>query len=229
MATLTQPTIEDLIGEARNLLGQPSSTNSTWSDEEIASYANEAVRRYYAEVVLHSEGQFTAESDLDLVANQDYVTLPTDFYEIKGVWKKVSGGYAPLHYRNNLTEGYSTDETQSGESYRPYYYFRGNKLILRPGPSAAETAGIRIEYIQFPESMLSGGDSLTNQVSAVFRDLIVMYIVYKAKLKESLSNGMNTYGPARENLNDLYSAFQQAIPGRSHNPTAIKPFNPESE
>lgn len=227
MATLSAPTIEDLITNVRNMLNQPSATNSFWTDEELAVYLNEAVRRYFAEVVLHSEGQFTALTDLDITANANTVALPTDCFKIKQLWRKVSDGYEPLHYRNNLTEGMSTSGSSGGSNYRPDYYLRGNSLVLSQMPGFSETDGLRLEYVQFPETLVTGGDSLTAQVSPVFKDLIEAYAVYKAKMKESLVSGTNTTPLALQNLNDLFTAFKEAIAGRSDGPTAIKPFNPE--
>lgn len=224
MATLSAPTIEELIQDVRNMLNQPSSTNSYWSDEELATYLNEAVRRYFSEVVLNSEGQFTEIADLDITADTETIALPDDFFEMKAVFRAVNGGYEPLAYRNNVSEGYSTD---GGTADTFYYYFRGNKLVLRPVPTFSETAALRIEYIQFPETMISGGDSMTSQVSPIFKDLIEMYAVYKAKLKESLGTNVNTYAPALQNLNDLFSAFKDIIAQRSASPTAVRPFNPE--
>lgn len=227
MATLSSPTIEDLIQNVRNMLSQPSSTNSNWSDEELTVYLNEAVRRYFAEVVQKMEGQFTAVEDLDLTAGSATVTLPSDFFSIKQVWRKVSGGYEPLHYRNNLNEGVDTTGASGGANFRPDYYLRGNSLVLSQIPNFSEADGLRLEYVQFPETLVTGGDSLTAQVSPVFRDLIEAYAVYKAKLKESLTSGTNTTGPALQNLNDLFTAFKEAVPNRSASPAAIIPFNPE--
>ena len=227
MATLTSPTIEDLIQNVRNMLNQPNASNSFWTDEELAVYLNEGVRRYFAEVVLQLEGQFTATSDRDIVTSVQTVTLPSDCFSLKQVWRKVTGGYLPMHYRNNITEGFSTEASGGGDNFLPDYYLRGNTLVLSQIPGFSETGGIKIEYVQFPETMVTGGDSLTAQVSPVFKDLIEAYAIYKAKVKESLVNGTNTSALALQNLNDLFTAFKEAIPNRSASPSAIKPFNPE--
>lgn len=227
MATLSSPTIEDLILNVRNMLNQPSATNSFWTDEELSVYLNEGVRRYFAEVVLHMEGQFTALDDLDIVSGSNTIALPSDCFNVKQVWRKVPDGYEPLHYRNNIQEGMSSAQSAGGANYRPDYYFRGNYLVLSQTPGFSETDGIRVEYVQFPTTMVTGGDSLTAQVSPVFKDLIEAYAIYKAKLKESLVTGVNTTALALQNLNDLFTAFKEAIPNRSSSPSAIKPFNPE--
>lgn len=229
MGTLTSPTLQALITSARNLLNEPDPNNSFWSDTEMSSYANEAVRIYFNELTSVNEGHFTAQTDLDVVSGTDTIALPSDFVKIKTCLKKVNNGYIMLPYRNNLTEGYTTQGGTSSETYLPYYYLRGNSLVLRPVPQFSETGGIRIEYVQFPDTLVNGGDSLTSQISPVFKQLIEMYMVYKAKLKQSLVNGVRVHDVAAENLSELTKQFKDVVALRSRNPTAVVPFNPESD
>lgn len=229
MATLTSPTVDDLLTGVRTMLGQPLSTNSTWSDEELMQYLNEGVRRYFAEAVLRMEGAFVTTTTLECTSGQDYITLPSDFFKIKNLYIKDGTSYRLLDYRNNLTSGYEASGATSSGGYSPTYMFRGNtKLVLHPVPGFTSTGGtFLIEYVAFPETLVSGGDSLTAHVSPIFRDLIETYAVYKAKTRESLTSGTNTAALALQNLNDLYTAFQQVISQMSANPTFITPWHPE--
>lgn len=229
MGTLVSPSLQALITSARNLLNQPDPNNSFWSDEELSAYANEGVRVYFAELVNINEGHFTAQTDLTITNGSELVTLPSDFLEVRALYKKVSNGYIILPYRNNLTEGYSTEGGTGSETYLPYYYFRGNSLVLRPIPQFTEVAGLRMEYIQFPDTLVNGGDALTSQISPVFKQIVEMYIVYKAKVKESLVMGSDTTTIAAQNLSELTKQFKDVVAIRSKNPTAVIPFNPESE
>lgn len=229
MATLSSPTLQQLLTNVRSLLNQPDRNNSFWSDDELTTYLNDAVATYYVEVVHNTEGQFTTVADLDITANQETVALPTDFFEARTVWKKVSNGYVALPYRNRVDEGYSTQSGTSGDNFFPSYYFRKQNLVLRPTPNFSETAGLKIEYVQFPDTMVFGGDSLTNQVAPIFKQLIEMYAVYKAKLKESLVNGTQLHKSAEENMAAIYKSFKDQIALRSHSQTYVKPFNPETE
>lgn len=228
MATLSAPSIEELIQDTRNMLSQPDPNNSTWSDEELSVYLNEGVRRYFAEAVMSFEGLFTTTYPLDLVADTEAVDLPSDFYEVKAVYRKTSGGYQVLPSHNMLLRNISTTDSGSGDLYTPSYSLRKNQLILNPRPSFSETDGLLIEYVQFPESMVTGGDTLTSQVSPVFKDLIIAYAVYKAKVKESLTNNSNTPALALQNLNDLFTAFKEAIHQRSAYPSFVGAFDPEN-
>lgn len=229
MALLTAPITDDLLTNVRTMLGQPSAQNSTWTDEELTVYLNEGVRRYFTEVVTVAEGQFAAQVDLNIVSGVDAITLPVDFFKALIVYiARPDGSFEPLVYKNNLTEGYTTQGPSGNTAYTPWYYFRGNTLILRDVPQYSQIAGIRMEYIQFPATLVNGGDTMSAQVLPVFRDLIETYAIYKAKMRESLSNGINTYGPAKENLNDLYLSFKESITQRSLYPVYVTAFNPEN-
>lgn len=229
MATLSSPTLQQLLTSVRTMLSQPKESNSTWKDIELSEYLNEAVRVYFTECVLVNEGYFTTQTDLNIVNAAETVTLPADCFQIKNLYKKVSDGYRLLPYRNSVTADYSTVSTSSADSYFPAYSFRGSSIVLHPVPNFSESSGLRIEYIQFPDQMVWGGDSLTSQVSPIFKQIIVMYAVYKAKLRESLVSGVNTYGVAKENLGELYTLFKDTIQRRSRNPIYVIPFSPDSE
>lgn len=229
MSLLISPTLQNLLTEVRILLNQPDPNNSFWKDPELSGYLNEGVRLYFLEVQAADEGYFTASSDLDLTNNVETVPLPSDCFKVRAIYKKVNDGYVMLPYRNNLTEGYLNQGGNSLNNYLPYYYFQGNNLILRPIPNFSETAGLHIEYIQFPDQMVWGGDAMTAQVSPIFKQLVVMYAVYKAKLKESMMNGVSVHTVPEENLTALYQAFKNSIAMRSKNPTYVVPYNPETQ
>lgn len=209
------------------MLNQPKEANSFWKDFELTEYLNEAVRMYFLECVQVNEGYFTTQSDLNITTDTETVALPSDCFQVKNLYKKVTNGYKILPYRNTVDDSYSTQGGSSGEAYTPAYSFRGNSIVLHPVPNFSETSGLRIEYLQFPDQMVWGGDSLTTQVSPIFKQLIIMYAVYKAKLRESLVNNVNTYAGAQANLAELYALFKDAIVRRSRNPSFITPFNPE--
>ena len=211
------------------MLNQPKESNSFWKDVELTEYLNEAVRIYFVECAQANEGYFTTQTDLNVTANTETVTLPTDCFQVKNLYKKVNNAYVLLQYLNTVTEGYSTQGGPSGESYFPSYSFRGNSIVLHPVPTGSETSGLRIEYIQFPDQMVWGGDSLTAQVSPIFKQLLIMYAVYKAKLRESMVNGVNTFTIPQQHLAELYKNFKDSLTGRSKNPTYTAPFNPELE
>jgi len=226
MATLQQPTLQRLIKETRIFLNQQEASNSFWSDEELTMYLNDAVAMYYQEVLERAEGQFDKQVDLDLVSGVDLVALPTDCYEIKCLYKSTGNSFTILSYRNNLTESYENSQTTSSSTYFPSYEFRANNIVLRPAPGFSETAGLRLEYTAFPDTMVWGGDVMTSGVAPVFKELIILYAVYKAKIKESLTIGSGSFAPVQQLLDSAYNRFKDSVGFRSKNPTFVLPFNP---
>lgn len=227
MATLSSPTLSNLVTSVRTVLKQQDPTNSFWKDDEIRMYLNEGIRQYFVEVVHTNEGLFTTRTDLNIVSGADLVALPTDCFEVKVLYKKVTNGYVALDYVNNLNQDYSSTTSSSSNTFFPSYYFQGNNIMLRPVPNFSETSGLRLEYIQFPETLVNGGDSLTSQISPIFKQVVEMYAVYKCKLSESLVNGVSVHEVAASNLAELYKSFKDAIALRSKNPTYVQPFNPD--
>lgn len=227
MAALLQPTLQQLLFNVRNFLNQPDPNNSSWSDAELTGYLNEAIRRYFGEVVQSSEGLFTKQTDLDITAGNETIALPSDFFEVVRLYKKVNNEYISLYYDNSSQQNYTTDGPSSSTAAAFSYYLRGDDLVLRNTPQFTETGGLRLEYIYFPETMVNGGDSMTTQVAPVFKDLIEMYAVYKAKLKESvLGHNVDMVSRLQGHVGDLYKQFQDVIAQRSHGISFVKPFDP---
>lgn len=210
------------------MLNQPNAANSTWSDTQLTLWINQGIQRYFSEVVQNVEGHWTKSVTLDIVSDVETITLPSDCFEVKGVWKVLSTGRLPLPYRNNISDAVSTLGGASGsESYFPSYEFQENSLKLNPVPNYSETGGLYLTYVYFPETMLNAGDTMTANVAPIFAELIEMYAVYKAKMQESLVSGVDTSALAKANVGDLYQQFKNVIKNRSKYPQFIKPWSPE--
>ena len=227
MATLSSPSLGKLISNVRNMLNQPNPANSFWTDLELTEYLNEAVRMYFAEVIKNAEGHFVTTSDLSIVTDTETVALPADFFQAKALYIQRNNGWDILPYMPDVTNGFYTSSGQGPSLYTPYYFFRANNIVLRPTPNFTQASVLRLEYVQFPDTMVNGGDTLTNQVSPIFKQLIEMYAVYKAKLKESMVSGVDMVSIPKQNRDELYSQFVQVINKRSQYPEYVRPFNPE--
>src|ERR1700744_1148062 len=233
-ATLTSPPLQNLLPDVRTMLRPLNPSNSTWLDDELTSYINEAINIYFLECTTVNEGYFTTQTgtddnpDLNIVNAVETIALPVDCFQVKNVWKAVDNGWVSLNYRNNTNESYFTTTGTTLDSYFPSYYFQGNSIVLRPTPNDSQVGGIRLEYLQFPDTLIYGGDTLTNQIAPVFKQLVVMYAVYKAKLSESMTNGVNMSALPKSNLDQLVQLFKDTIAKRSKNQTYVQPFNPEN-
>lgn len=226
MAQLSAPTLSRLILEARIFLNQRQEANSFWKDDELTIYANDAIRQYFLVLNENAEGNFDTKVALDLVAGEEEVDLPTDCFEVRSVFKVKNNFNQILTYMNNVTQSYETSTGNSAQDYSPYYYFRENKLVLRPIPGFSETGGLVVEYTKFPETLITGGDAMTASISPIFKELVVKYMVYQAKLKESSVRGGDTYLAVERHLADLYKNFKAAVAGRSKYPQYTIPFDP---
>lgn len=227
MATLSSPTLQNLITSVRFRLKQRDPNNSTWTNAELTEYLNTAIEIYFQECIEANEGYFTTQTDLNIVANSETVALPVDCYQVKNLYKAVTNGYICLSYRNNTTEGYSTQGGTSSDAYLPEYYFQGTNILLHPIPNFSQTAGLRLEYIQLPTEFVWNGDSLTSQIAPIFKELLIDYAVYMAKWTESLVTGGQTYAPAQSQLDRTYTLFKNTIARRSKNATFVNSFAPE--
>lgn len=223
---LVSPTVEDMLQNIRNMLGQPDPTNSFWTDSELLAYINEAVRIHFAELTNIDEGHFVTTTSLDITANQRTVDLPSDFFKMKALYKTVTNGNILLNYRNNLSSSFFNDGG-SGDTYLPDYYFQGNKLVLMDTPTGSQTGALFLEYMQFPETLLSGADQLTAQIAPIFRQVVERYSTYLAKLKETMVSGAAIPQSLSQNLADVLTQFRDVVAIRSKTPTHIIPFSPE--
>jgi hypothetical protein len=227
MATLSSQSAQQLLQDTRIFLNSPDPLNSFWGDNELLGYLNDGIRKYFVWASEQLEGYFTTTSDINIVANTATIALPSDFFMVKRVLRSVSNGYIALPYNNTATMGYSTLGGNATDTYLPSYSFQGTNLLLNPVPNSSQTAGIRLEYIQFPDNMIWGGDLMTSHISPVFKELVKLYAVHKAKLKESLVTGGQMYVPVKGELMELEKIFKDSLAKRSAYPTATEAFNPE--
>lgn len=226
MATLTAPTLAKLIKLVRMRLRQPNAANSNYSDSELTEYLNDAVKTYFLEVEERAEGQFDTTATLDIVANQDTVPLPADCYKVRKLSLKHTSEYVALQYRNDLEDSWDVSGLSATDIYEPFYYFRGGSIVLRPIPNTSNPGSLLLEYTSFPDTMIWGGDSLTAGISPIFRELVVFYAVYQAKVTDDMVNGGNTRAAAAEQLSQLYSQFVKNLGLKSKFPQFVKPYLP---
>lgn len=227
MATIVTPTLESLVRDTRILLNQPKAENSRYSDAELTKYGNQAVRQVFGIVNKMGEGQFDKVTSLDVVNAVETVALPIDCFAIKALYKVQGTVNRRLEYRSSMLLDYENSAVNSGSTtYEPYYYLRGNNIVLRPMPGFSEVGSLVLEYTAYPSILQFGGDNLDLGVSPLFEELITTYMVYKCKLKDDLSGGGNTRVPAQEHMADLYRNFKDQLSERSKSPQYITSWEP---
>ncbi len=218
-------------------MSQPKAENSRFSDAELTTYANDAIQQIFLTINEVGEGQFDKSTSdatnvsypgLNVVNGVETVALPTDCFAIKGVWYTQGTMKRRLEYRQNTLMDYDATNTNSGQTtYEPYYYLRGNNLVLRPIPGFTSTDyPITIEYTAYPQVLVYGGDSMDNGISPLFKELIESYMVEKAKFKDDLSGNGQGYGLAKARMVDLFHQFKHQVIERSKAPQYVTIFEP---
>jgi hypothetical protein len=71
-----------------------------------------------------------------------------------------------------------------------------------------------------------GGDTMDIGISPLFKELIVMYTVAKAKLKDNINGGGQGYNQAASHRDDLFRQFRHQLMERSKGPQYVTPFEP---
>jgi hypothetical protein len=230
VAQVIAPNLERIIKNVRMLLNQPKAENSRFSDAELTIWANDAIQQIFLTINEVGEGQFDTITSpgLNVTANTETVALPTDCFAVKGVWWTQSQIKRRLEYRNNTLMDYDATNTNSGQTtYEPYYYFRGNSLVLRPIPGFTSTDGpLIVEYTKYPSVLVYGGDTMDSGISPLFRELIESYVVAKAKFRDDLSGQGQGYALANSRMVDLFHQFKHQVMERSKAPQYVSPFEP---
>lgn len=222
-----EPTLARLIIETRSMLNQPDATNASVTDAELTNWLNDGINRFFVKVADLAEGQFTTTALLNVASGQEAIDLPSDFYKIKAMWSVLNdGSLRIIPYINNLTMSVDNNSSLGQASNCFSYSFRNNQIVLSPIPQFTQTGQFKLEYIQFPDNLIWGGDVLTAGVSPLFKELVIMYAVYKAKVRESLVSGTDVGKFAKELLMGLQIEFEDAIRNRSKYPQFTQPYNP---
>ena len=230
MSQVIAPSLERIIRNVRIMLNQPKAENSRFSDAELTIWANDAIQQIFLTVNEAGEGQFDTITNpgLNVTVNTETVALPVDCFAVKGVWWVQGTVKRRLEYRNNTLLDYDATNTNSGETtYEPYYYFRGNSLVLRPTPGFTSTDNpLIVEYTKYPSVLVYGGDTMDIGISPLFRELIESYVIAKAKLRDDLSGRGSGYAVANSRMVELFQQFRHQIAERSKAPQYTSPFEP---
>ncbi len=227
MPAVVQPSLERIIRDARIALRQQKAENSRFTDAELTGYANDAIQQIFAITNETSEGQFDKTTTLNIVSGAETVALPTDCFAVKTLYKVQGTVNRRLEYKQTVLDDYDNNATNSGSTtYEPYYYFRANNIVLRPIPGFSETAGLVIEYTSYPDVLVYGGDILTSGISPVFKELVVSYVISKAKFADDLSGGGQGFDLANSRMLGLFKEFRHQMIERSKAPQYVTCFEP---
>ncbi len=230
MAQVIAPNLEKIIQNVRRMLNQPKAENSRFSDSDLTTWANDAIQQIFLTVNEAGEGQFDTITNpgLDVTNAVETVALPIDCFAVKAVYWTQGTINRRLEYRQNTMMDFDNSSTNSGQTtYEPYYYFRGNSLVLRPIPGFTSTSHpLIIEYTKFPSMLVYGGDTMDAGISPLFRELIESYVISKAKFRDDLSGNGQGFALANSRMVDLFKQFKHQVIERSKAPQYTTPYEP---
>lgn len=140
--------LEALIAQARRgTENEDVGVERGIADIEFIQYFNDAQDHLQGEIIKHNPTNFTRQTFIDIVSNQEAYTLPTDaFLDNRLVNIDVSqtgrrDDYYPLRKRTLRERNSYLNPDVDG------YILRGSEILLDPIPQFGTTNGLRVNYV----------------------------------------------------------------------------------
>jgi hypothetical protein len=152
-------TPQQVLDQARYLT-KSSSTDNSAADADCLRILNEYIQKQSKELINLNDDKFgvKATTNLNVNPNQEDYAMPSDCWKVKRAEITYNGSsYYPIEMVDDVnTLDFSLDATTINQRFtqsNPKASVFGNNIYLRPIPSAAITAGLRIWYIRQPVSL----------------------------------------------------------------------------
>lgn len=187
------PAVSDILTDVRYEIADTAKTE--YSDAELFSYVNEAIRRIVARVArewpkfwMNTGENYRAV--YNIVADQASYRVPGDYYLMLEVHLTDSTGNTQELDPISLNRSYDSDEDNG-------YTLRGRRIYLYPVPDTAVTSGLELYYISKPANVTALADTLW--LAEWFYDTIKEYVVLKCKARQG------------EKIDDFASFYQMLV------------------
>jgi hypothetical protein len=160
--------------------------NSTFiTDSELTTYINESYAELYDLVVATYEDYYTVEVSLTSSSQTGVLTLPSDFYKLRGLDKAVSGSDYTTVYKYNFNERNNRPSIALRAGYGLYVEYRIVKNEIKLEPKAAADGTYRLWYMPQITFLVADGDLV--DAPAGFDEYIVIDAGIKCLAKEESS------------------------------------------
>lgn len=177
-------TFQNLQTRVSELINQSlTDDNKTVTLTEVKAWLNIGYKKAYNALVSTSQNYGARWATANLVANQAYYSLPTDFRKMRRVelaYESTTNFYRASRLDRNALSSPSTTHPTSG----PTYSIIGEMIELNPIPSTNVTGGLKMLYIEDPSDMTSDND--VPKLPLGYHYLPVLYAVGKAKQRLGL-------------------------------------------
>ena len=196
---------------ARRKLDETTAT--FWTDDDLNDFYESAYWYYWAWMVqaTHPVTARATSPDLDIVALQNAIALPSDFLVGKLVERVFDNYTVPVWWKERYETGNYTAGTASTGllGYSPRIRFVGTDMLLEPTPSENVTGGIRMDYHFIPVMPATDSASPVDPISTMFPELLIERTVRLAKEKEEMIAGGGVSQAAT--LTEIEQRFKETI------------------
>jgi hypothetical protein len=159
--------------------------NSTFiTDSELTTYINESYAELYDLIIASYEDYYTTEVSLTASSQAGVLTLPSDFYKLRGLDKAAGGSnidYTTV-YKYNFNERNKRPSLGLRAGYGLYVEYRIVKNEIKLEPKAAADGTYRLWYMPQITFLVADGDLV--DAPAGFDEYIVIDAGIKCLAKE---------------------------------------------
>ena len=170
----------DLRDEILRLLREQE--GEYFSNQQLLDLFNQEKDLREMEMMQAHEGFSVQSYNADLVANQDYYSLPTGAGRLKRVVRVMTNPNQeiPLVRDERVSEPLDTNRVATGVQYVPTYRLIGNLIKLEPGPATSEAGGLRIEMEEASELLTQDDSTIPDDWPVFAETLLVLDTVVAA-------------------------------------------------
>jgi uncharacterized protein YdcH (DUF465 family) len=197
------------------------------SDSELNTYINSSIAELHDVMsdAYGSEYFVTSTADLPIVSGTDSYTLPTNFYELRGIDVRVGNepyiSITRFNFRDRNKFTNFTAWTLDNLVHIQYHIVGGN-LLFRPAPTIAAT--YKLWYTPLPTRLVNDGDQLNDYnsyaeyviVDAAIKmlqkeesDVTVLFAQKQALEKRIRDKVQNRDANSNESITDIYSENEE--------------------
>lgn len=155
-------TMQQLTNAVFDILLKQPTQSGVITETRIKNMLNDAIDYYCSKSSIFTATFFLKEVEINGIANNREITIPSDCAVIQNVKIKqslTSSSWTPINYSelNNVPE--SPDSAFAGN----VYFFLNNKLVIYPTPTNAYQ--IKIQYTAFPSKLENMNDLISSELN----------------------------------------------------------------
>lgn len=175
--------LKDPLPETRSF---PDNSSSFFEDTEMTRWYNLEQRSIQNQMIQNNENWFVTSTSIDIVADQEAYTLPTDLIKIIRMEDFTNSSNPieiyPLSF--NEKDRYNTRYPWEGVSSvsGEFYTIKGTQVIFRPRPTNTQNSGVKLYYSQRIPARTSA--TSCSAIPDEYHELMMWGMVKKGLMKQ---------------------------------------------